>query len=70
MLFIGVIEILNKVVHTATKTQEQDQEVIITERNYEGLWVVTPFEENDFWFLKTGKIYIYIYIYLYIFIYI
>ncbi|XP_068984481.1 intermembrane lipid transfer protein Vps13 isoform X1 [Bombus flavifrons] len=49
----GVIEILNKVVHTATKTQEQDQEVIITERNYEGLWVVTPFEENDFWFLKT-----------------
>ncbi|KAK9299461.1 hypothetical protein QLX08_007488 [Tetragonisca angustula] len=49
----GVIEILNKVVHTATKTEEQDQEVVVTEENYEGLWIVTPFEESDFWFLKT-----------------
>ena len=54
LLFTGVIEILNKVVHTATKTEEQDQEVVVTEENYEGLWIVTPFEESDFWFLKTG----------------
>ncbi|XP_026298323.1 vacuolar protein sorting-associated protein 13 isoform X3 [Apis mellifera] len=49
----GVIEILNKVIHTVTKTEIKDQEIIITEQNYEGLWIVTPFEENDFWFLKT-----------------
>lgn len=57
---LGVIEILNKVVHTATKTEEQDQEVVVTEENYEGLWVVTPFEESDFWFLKTGITYTFI----------
>ncbi|CAK9800782.1 Intermembrane lipid transfer protein Vps13, partial [Anthophora quadrimaculata] len=49
----GVIEILNKVVHTATKTEEKDQEVVVAEQNYEGLWIITPFEESDFWFLKT-----------------
>lgn len=49
-------------VHTATKTEEQDQEVVVTEENYEGLWIVTPFEESDFWFLKTGIIRILVYI--------
>ncbi|XP_011258849.1 vacuolar protein sorting-associated protein 13 isoform X1 [Camponotus floridanus] len=49
----GVIEILNKVVHTMTKKEEEDKEVIKAEPNYEGLWIVTPFEENDYWFLKT-----------------
>ncbi|CAL7938935.1 unnamed protein product [Xylocopa violacea] len=49
----GVIEILNKVVHTATKTEVKDQEFVVPEPNHEGLWIVTPFEESDFWFLKT-----------------
>ncbi|XP_076225482.1 vacuolar protein sorting 13C isoform X3 [Nomia melanderi] len=49
----GVIEILNKVVHTATKTETKDQEVVISESNHEGLWIITPYEESDFWFLKT-----------------
>ncbi|OAD52957.1 Vacuolar protein sorting-associated protein 13A, partial [Eufriesea mexicana] len=49
----GVIEILNKVIHSVTKTDVKDEEVIITEQNYEGLWIVTPFKESDFWFLKT-----------------
>lgn len=48
---------MNKVIHTVTKTEIKDQEIVITEQNYEGLWIVTPFEESDFWFLKTGKIY-------------
>lgn len=51
-----MIEILNKVVHTVTKKEEGDKEVIKAEPNYEGLWIVTPFEENDYWFLKTGYI--------------
>lgn len=50
---------MNKVIHTVTKTEIKDQEIVITEQNYEGLWIITPFEENDFWFLKTGKIYIF-----------
>ncbi|CAL1678436.1 unnamed protein product [Lasius platythorax] len=49
----GVIEILNKVVHTVTKKEEEDKEIVKPEPNYEGLWIVTPFEENDYWFLKT-----------------
>ncbi|XP_076249315.1 vacuolar protein sorting 13C isoform X2 [Calliopsis andreniformis] len=49
----GVIEILNKVVHTATKTEVKDEEVVVYEPNHEGLWIITPFEENDYWFLKT-----------------
>nr|XP_034187905.1 vacuolar protein sorting-associated protein 13 isoform X3 [Osmia lignaria] len=49
----GVIEILNKVVHTATKTEEKDDEVVVHEQHYDGLWIISPFEESDFWFLKT-----------------
>ncbi|XP_076380466.1 vacuolar protein sorting 13C isoform X3 [Megalopta genalis] len=50
----GVIEILNKVVHTVTKTEVKDQEEDqISEPNYQGLWIITPYEEGDFWFLKT-----------------
>lgn len=32
-----------------------DTEVVVTEQNYKGLWIITPFEENDYWFLKTGR---------------
>lgn len=49
-----MIEILSKVVHTVTKKEEEDKEIVKPEPNYEGLWIVTPFEENDYWFLKTG----------------
>ncbi|KYM79406.1 Vacuolar protein sorting-associated protein 13A, partial [Atta colombica] len=50
----SVIEILNKVIHTVTKKEEEDKEVVKPEPNYEGLWIVTPFEENNYWFLKTA----------------
>lgn len=49
----GVIEILNKVIHTVTRKEEENKEVVKPEPNYEGLWIVTPFEENNYWFLKT-----------------
>lgn len=49
----GVIEILSKAILTVTRKEEEDKEVIKSEPNYEGLWIVTPFEENDYWFLKT-----------------
>ncbi|XP_071648864.1 intermembrane lipid transfer protein Vps13 isoform X1 [Temnothorax longispinosus] len=49
----GVIEILNKVIHTVTRKEEEDKEIVKLEPNYEGLWIVTPFEENNYWFLKT-----------------
>ncbi|XP_014471667.1 PREDICTED: vacuolar protein sorting-associated protein 13C isoform X2 [Dinoponera quadriceps] len=49
----GVIEILNKVIHMVTKKEEEDKEVVKPEPSYEGLWIITPFEENDYWFLKT-----------------
>lgn len=50
----GVIEILNKVIQTVTKKEEESKEIVKLEPNYEGLWIITPFEEHDYWFLKTG----------------
>ncbi|XP_058806498.1 intermembrane lipid transfer protein Vps13 isoform X2 [Phymastichus coffea] len=49
----GVIEILNRVVQTITKKDEEGTEVKKPEPNHEGLWVITPFTEPDYWFLKT-----------------
>ncbi|XP_017891074.1 vacuolar protein sorting-associated protein 13 isoform X2 [Ceratina calcarata] len=49
----SVIEILSKVVRTATMKEPTNEEVVVAEQNYEGLWIVTPFEENEYWFLKT-----------------
>ncbi|XP_031777535.1 vacuolar protein sorting-associated protein 13 isoform X3 [Nasonia vitripennis] len=48
----GVIEILNRVVQTVTK-KEEEQEVKKLEPSHEGLWIITPFKETDYWFLKT-----------------
>nr|XP_050858456.1 intermembrane lipid transfer protein Vps13 isoform X2 [Vespula vulgaris] len=48
----GVIEILNNVIHTVTKTEEEDKEVVKPEPNYEGLWQITPYKEQNYWFLK------------------
>lgn len=52
----GVIEIFNKVIQTVTKTEPEDAQVIKVEPNHEGLWKITPFEETQHWFLKTGQI--------------
>lgn len=49
----GVIEILNKVIHTVTKKEEENNEIVKLDPTYEGLWIITPFKENDYWFLKT-----------------
>ncbi|XP_015584675.1 vacuolar protein sorting-associated protein 13 isoform X2 [Cephus cinctus] len=49
----GVIEILNRVVQTVTKKEEESDEIVKREPNYEGLWIITPFYENNYWFLKT-----------------
>ncbi|XP_046738037.1 vacuolar protein sorting-associated protein 13 isoform X1 [Diprion similis] len=49
----GVIEILNKVVQTVTKTQDDNEDLVKSEPNYSGVWTITPFRENDYWFLKA-----------------
>lgn len=49
----GVIEILNNVIHTVTKTEEEDSDIVKPEPNYEGLWLITPYEEQNYWFLQT-----------------
>lgn len=51
----GVIEILNRVVQTVTK-KEVEEEVKKLEPSHEGLWIITPFKETDYWFLKTGNL--------------
>ncbi|XP_035721159.1 vacuolar protein sorting-associated protein 13-like isoform X2 [Vespa mandarinia] len=48
----GVIEILNNVIHTVTKTEVEDNEVVKPEPNYKGLWQITPYKEQNYWFLK------------------
>ncbi|KAL7290198.1 hypothetical protein TKK_0015907 [Trichogramma kaykai] len=49
----GVIEILNRVVQTVIKKEEDSGEVKKQEPNHDGLWIITPFKESDYWFLKT-----------------
>jgi len=49
----GVIEVLNKVIRMVMKKEEEDLEIVKPEPHYEGLWIITPFEKYDYWFLKT-----------------
>ncbi|KAJ8665252.1 hypothetical protein QAD02_006914 [Eretmocerus hayati] len=49
----GVIEILNRVVQTITKANEEEDELKKLELNHEGLWTASPFKEPDYWFLKA-----------------
>ncbi|XP_051160676.1 intermembrane lipid transfer protein Vps13 isoform X3 [Leptopilina boulardi] len=49
----GVIEILNKVVQTVTKTEEEDSEIEKPGPSHERLWLISPYQEKDYWFLKT-----------------
>jgi len=50
----GVIEILNRVIQTVMMEKEEKEiEIIKPEPDYERLWMITPFEEYDYWFLKT-----------------
>jgi len=50
----GVIEILNRVIQTVMiEKEEKEMEIIKPEPNYEGIWIITPFEEYDYWFLRT-----------------
>lgn len=49
-----MIEILNRVLQTITKKEEEGDEEKQIEPNHEGLWIITPFRETDYWFLKTG----------------
>ncbi|XP_020707369.2 intermembrane lipid transfer protein Vps13 isoform X2 [Athalia rosae] len=49
----GVIEMLNKVVQTVTKNQQVEDESVKVEPDYSGVWMITPFNENDYWFLKA-----------------
>lgn len=51
----GVIEILNKVVQTVTKTEVEDDEIEKPGPSHEKLWLISPYQEKDYWFLKTGK---------------
>lgn len=47
---------LNRVVQTVTKNQEVDEDTVKLEPDYSGLWTITPFYENDYWFLKAGNL--------------
>ncbi|XP_044002668.1 vacuolar protein sorting-associated protein 13 isoform X3 [Aphidius gifuensis] len=49
----GVIEILNRVVQKLTAKETDNEEEINKEPNHEGLWLISPFQEKEYWFLKT-----------------
>ena len=40
---------------TITKKEEEGDEVTKPEPMHEGLWIITPFSEADYWFLRPGK---------------
>lgn len=49
----GVIEILNRVVQKITAKDSETGEEIQADPTHEGLWLITPYEEKNYWFLKT-----------------
>ncbi|XP_011301984.1 vacuolar protein sorting-associated protein 13C isoform X2 [Fopius arisanus] len=49
----GVIEILNRVVQKITTKDAEMGEEQRGDPTHEGLWLITPYEEKDYWFLKT-----------------
>ncbi|XP_043267936.1 vacuolar protein sorting-associated protein 13 isoform X2 [Venturia canescens] len=49
----GVIEILNKVLQKISTKEADEDEIVKSEPTHEGLWLVTPYEESEYWFLKT-----------------
>ncbi|XP_043479643.1 vacuolar protein sorting-associated protein 13 isoform X2 [Leptopilina heterotoma] len=49
----GVIEILNKVVQTITKKEVEDSEIEKPGPSHEKLWLISPYQEKEYWFLKT-----------------
>ena len=49
----GVIEILNRVMKKITTKEPDADENVKHEPTHEGLWLVSPYEETDYWFLKT-----------------
>lgn len=48
-----MIEILNRVLQKVTTKEPDGDEIVKPEPTHEGLWLVTPFEESEYWFLKT-----------------
>lgn len=49
----GVIEMIGRIVQQSTFKEEEEGQTVKTDPTHEGLWLITPFDENDFWFLKT-----------------
>ncbi|KAK0157380.1 hypothetical protein PV328_011128 [Microctonus aethiopoides] len=49
----GVIEMIGRIVQQSTFKEEEEGQTVRTDPTHEGLWLITPFDENDFWFLKT-----------------
>ncbi|XP_015115234.1 vacuolar protein sorting-associated protein 13 isoform X2 [Diachasma alloeum] len=49
----GVIEILNRVVQKITAKEPEPGEQVQADPTHEGLWLITPYEEKNYWFLKT-----------------
>ncbi|XP_034937793.1 vacuolar protein sorting-associated protein 13 isoform X2 [Chelonus insularis] len=49
----GTIEILNRVLRGVTSKELEEGEIVKSDPTHEGLWLITPYEENNYWFLKT-----------------
>lgn len=51
----ATIELLNKVIVSATSSQDSQEQEAEEEIQHTGLWKQKPLVETDFWYLKTGK---------------
>ncbi|CAD6244856.1 GSCOCG00013505001-RA-CDS [Cotesia congregata] len=49
----GVIEILSRVMRGLTSSDEQADQFIRPDPSHQGLWLITPYDESEYWFLKT-----------------
>lgn len=54
-MIIANIEMLNRINQSFTEKKENELvEPKYDEQEFVNLWNKTPFNENEFWFLKTG----------------
>ncbi|XP_074114843.1 vacuolar protein sorting 13C isoform X2 [Cotesia typhae] len=49
----GVIEILSRVMRGLTSSDEEADQFIRPDPSHQGLWLITPYDESEYWFLKT-----------------
>lgn len=52
----AIIELLSKAAATVTETEAKDESIVDDFPDYSELWKVQQYKEDEFWFMKVGKL--------------